>query len=132
MKGSVNAWLQREKSVPACYFDKVAKVNRFNLVLTNIFMATQALLFLRHFRGTTLGKMVSSVVACLKVFAYWAIIAVFVWIPYAFLQHNLRYPNRIVRNYDDNYRMENDTWIKYQSSTYRYRARHNVLFWHFT
>ena len=73
-------------------------------------MVTQSLLFLRHFRGTKLGKMVMSVVACLKVFFYWAIIAVFVWIPYAFLQHNVRYPNRFVKNYDSKFKLVNGSW----------------------
>ena len=82
-------------------------------------MVTQSLLFLRHFRGTKLGKMVMSVVACLKVFVYWAIIAVFVWIPYAFLQHNVRYPNRIVKNYDSKFKLVNGSWELSGEGRYR-------------
>ena len=80
-----------------------------------------AILFLRHFRATNLGKMLSSILACLQVFVYWAIVAVFVWIPYAFLQHNLRYPNRIVRSYDQTFEYKNGNWTKDKTS-YSFKA----------
>ena len=109
-KGEVNSWINTEKEVPSCFFSIISRLNAYNLVFTNLFMVTQSLLFLRHFRGTKLGKMVMSVVACLKVFGYWAIIAVFVWIPYAFLQHNVRYPNRVLKNYDSKFKLVNGSW----------------------
>ena len=65
--------------------------------------------------------MLSSILACLQVFVYWAIVAVFVWIPYAFLQHNLRYPNRIVRSYDQTFEYQDGNWTKNKDS-YSFRA----------
>ena len=73
----------------------------------------------RHFRGTKMGKMLRSVMACLLVFFYWAVIAVFVWIPYAFLQHNLRFPNRIVKSYEENFELNDETgeWMLTRTCT---------------
>ena len=62
-----------------------------------------AIFFLRHFRGTMLGKMISSIISCLRVFVLWAVVAVFIWFPYAITQHNLRYPNRIVNSFNKIY-----------------------------
>ena len=96
-------WLSASKTAPVCYFDRIEDVNRFNLIVSNIFMMAQSLFFLRHFRGTAFGKIIQSVVRCVAVFAHWSIIALFVWIPYALLQHNLLYPNRIVNDWDDSF-----------------------------
>ena len=67
--------------------------------------------------------MISSIISCLKVFALWFVVAVFIWIPYAVSQHNLRFPNRIVNSFNKIYSW-NETLMSWEKTgnSYSYRA----------
>ena len=67
--------------------------------------------------------MISSIISCLRVFALWAVVAVFIWIPYAISQHNLRFPNRIVNSFNKIYSWNETTegWNK-TGDAYSYKA----------
>ena len=65
--------------------------------------------------------MISSIISCLRVFLLWAVVAVFILIPYAVSQHNLRFPNRIVNSYSRVYSWNGSEWNKTRPA-YSYKA----------
>ena len=121
-KYDVLSWLKETKAVPICYFDQIESINRFNLIVSNIFMMAQSLFFLRHFRGTAFGKIIRSVVRCICVFVNWSVIALFVWFPYALLQHNLLFPNRIINDLDSNFEKIDGEWVQNDKSEYSFSS----------
>ena len=100
---SVADWLNHTAAsgTPACFFPKIAALGYGNMVLTNITMLVATVLFLRNFRLTRLGAMINSIVACLKEFFWWCLVALVFVIPFAVLQFNLFFPNSLVKSVDD-------------------------------
>ena len=99
----VSDWLKRSAiaKTPACFFPKIAALGYGNTVLTNITMLVATVLFLRNFRLTRLGSMINSIVACLKAFFWWCLVALVFVIPFAVLQFNLFFPNSLLKSVDD-------------------------------
>ena len=100
---SVADWLGQtaDAGTPACFFPNIATLGYGNMVLTNITMLVATVLFLRNFRLTRLGAMINSIVACLKEFFWWCLVALVFVIPFAVLQFNLFFPNSLLKSVDD-------------------------------
>lgn len=64
-------------------------------------MLVATVLFLRNLRLTRLGAMVNSIVACLKEFFWWCMVALMFVIPFAVLQFNMFFPNSLVKSIDE-------------------------------
>ena len=66
-------------------------------------MLVATVLFLRNLRLTRLGAMVNSIVACLKEFFWWCMVALMFVIPFAVLQFNMFFPNSLVKSIDEQF-----------------------------
>ena len=115
--GDVAAWLEKTAldNNPVCFFPTIAAIGYGNMVLTNITMLVATVLFLRNFRLTRLGAMINSIVACLKEFFWWCLVALCFVIPFAVLQFNLFFPNSMVKSVDDGYDCSGDKCEKLES-----------------
>ena len=117
---SVADWLDQTANdgTPACFFPKIAGLGYGNMILTNITMLVATVLFLRNFRLTRLGSMINSIVACLKEFFWWCLVALVFVIPFAVLQFNLFFPNSLLKSVDDGHDCSGDTCKELDNKLY--------------
>merc|ERR1739838_664451 len=81
-------------------------------------MLVATVLFLRNFRLTRLGSMINSIVACLKAFFWWCLVALVFVIPFAVLQFNLFFPNSLLKSVDDGHDCSGDTCKELDNKLY--------------
>ena len=103
--GDVAEWLMitANDNHPVCFFPTIASIGYGNMVLTNVTMLVATILFLRNFRLTRLGAMINSIVACLKEFFWWCLVAFCFVIPFTVLQFNLFFPNSMLKSIDEGF-----------------------------
>ena len=63
----------------------------------------------------TLGRMIYSMIICVKYFFFWGIITFFLMIPYGLIQENLSRPNVLVKTLDEKYDLKFDENGSFQS-----------------
>ena len=108
LNSGVRTWIENS-TTPICFFPHIALLGYANLVLTNVVMCINTVLYLRHFRSSKLGSMINSIVYCLKEFAWWCLVAVCFTIPYAVLQFNFLFPNSLLKSIDEGYDCGDDS-----------------------